>query len=539
MNNIQRLWHDLPLASKIALFASLLVVLIVPALTMLTIQREREDFRQELETQAYLLLDTLSERLRDHLLGVNVEEIGKIAGDIIGHQEIKRFKVYNQDGVLWVDASQPDKYIPKDKDPLHPHVMVLAPDSMPDFYEENGELIVEIGVWTVNDRVGFVQMGFSTAPLDEKIRLLTCESFTLAAVALVLGVLLATLMARPLTNPIRELTRTANKMATGDLSTRFQPGGRDEISQLGHAFNDLASAVEKRETDLRNLANSLEQTVNERTWELQQKNQYLAALHEVTLGLIENLDVERLLEAIMTRAASLANTEHAFIYIIDPEQGEMDMRVAQGYYCAHLGMRTDATRGLSGRVVTSGQMMIETDYQEFEDKDPSFDWLRTAIYVPLRSEFAILGVIGLGYDKVVPVNSNHIEILNQFAQLASLALKNAELYSATQQELLETEQALFAEEERRRAYQTSPQGRAEFIAHRILKDPSQALVALHDFTQKADEDDDAVILPELPGVLERMGHPLPAQLAEGYHFIYKVAQIRNYSRLDCASSELA
>ena len=39
---VQRFWHDLPLASKIAVFASVLVVLIITALTMLTIQRERK-----------------------------------------------------------------------------------------------------------------------------------------------------------------------------------------------------------------------------------------------------------------------------------------------------------------------------------------------------------------------------------------------------------------------------------------------------------------------------------------------------------------
>ena len=516
---IRRSWHDLPLASKIAAFASLLVVLIVPMLTMLTIQRERQSFRSELEAQANLLLDALSERLRDPLINERIDEIDEIARDIIDHAEITRFKVYNKRGVLKVDAYQPDRDIPIDTDPLNPSSLSKTTDR-PEFYWQD-ELIAEMGVWTRGERVGFVQMGFSTAPLDERIGALTARSFTLVAVALVIAILLATLMARQLTSPISELTRTANKMASGDLGTRFQPQGQDEIGQLGRAFNDLANAIEKRETDLRNLARSLEQTVKDRTWELQQQNQYLAALHEVTLGLIENLDVERLLEATMTRAASLADAEHAFVSIVDPERDEMHLRVAQGDYRTHLGMRTKVNQGLSGRVMASGQMMIEKDYQQFEDKHPDFDWLRTSIYVPLRSESAVLGVIGLGYDKVVPVNPNHIDILNQFAQLASLALKNAQLYSAAQQELSETEQALLAEEERRKAYLASPQGRAELVAEGILKDAAQALVALHDLTQNAEQDANSMILPELPGVMERAGHTLLARLAEGYHFIYR------------------
>ena len=299
----------------------------------------------------------MSERLRDLLYNMQVTEIDRIALDMKENEAITRFKVYNQDGELLVDMDQPDNDFP-DPSPLYSEPSSLAPEQ-PKFYWKEGELVAEIGVWTTRERVGFVQMGFSTAPLVERIGALTVESFTLAAVALFIGVLLATLMARQLTNPIRELTTTANKMAAGDLSTRYQPEGRDEIGQLGHAFNEMADAVEKRETDLRNLAASLEQTVNERTQELQQQNQYLAALHEVTLGLIENLDIERLLEAIMTRAASLAKTDHAFVSIVDPDRGETELRVAQGLYRTHLGLRLKVDQGLTGLVIGSGRMMIE------------------------------------------------------------------------------------------------------------------------------------------------------------------------------------
>ncbi len=519
IKKLRNFWHNLPLASKIALFVSLLVVLIVPTLTLLTIERERQSFRSEMEAQANLLLDTLSQRLADPLISEQIDEINEIALDLRGHNEITRFKVYNKNGVLKVDAAQPDRDIPIDTAPLHPITLAQSTDQ-PVLYWE-GELIAEKGVMTKAGPVGYVQMGFSSSPLDERIRVLAEWSFTVMAVALMIGILLATLMARQLTNPISELTRTANKMAAGDLSTRFQPAGRDEIGQLGHAFNEMAGAIEKRETDLRSLARDLEQTVKERTGELQQQNQYLAALHEVTLGLIENLDPEQLLGAIMTRAASLAHAEHAFVTIVDQPRGEMQIRVAQGGYRSRLGMWTRLNEGLSGRVVATGQMMIEEDYQQFADKTPDFNWLRTAIYVPLRSETAILGVIGLGYEEVVPVNSDYVAILNQFAQLASLALKNAQLYSAARQELSETEQALLVEEERRKVYLTSPQGRAESIADMILKDPAVALVALHALAQKADQDENAQVLPELPGVMEQSGHALLARLAEGYHFIYR------------------
>jgi HAMP domain-containing protein len=516
---VRRTWNNLPLASKIAVFASILVILIVPTLMILTIQRERESYHTALEAQASLLLDTLSERLRDPLINERIDEIDEIARDITGHDEITSFKVYNALGVLKVDASQPDRDMPVDTAPLNTNSLSQTTEK-PLFYW-NGELIAEMGVWTFGKRVGFVQVGLSTAPLEEKIRSLTIESITLAGVALIIGILLAALMARQLTHPISELTRTANKMAAGDFGTRFQLEGQAEIGQLGRAFNEMASAIEKRENDLRSLAHNLERTVNERTQALQQQNQYLAALHDVTLGLIENLDVERLLAAIMTRAAHLVNAPNAFVNIADPLRNDMEMRVAQGRYQDYIGMRTRMDQGLSGQVMASARMMIEYDYQQFGDKHPDFDWLRTAIYIPLQSETAAFGVIGLGYDQVVPVTQSHIDMLNQFAHLASLALKNAQLYSAAQQELTETEQALLIEEERRMTYLASPQGRAETVVNGILIDPAHAIIALYDLIQNAEQEANVVILPELPGVLEQAGYPILAQLAEGYHFIYR------------------
>ena len=521
MTMIPRFWRDLPLASKIALFASALVALIVPILNLLTIQRERDIFQQELEGQARLLVGTLSGRLEDNLYTGKLDEIQEVAEATTRHTEVTQFKVYDEDGKLQVDATNPEIPFPTDVEPLPSELLSLPPDQIYLEKFDQYEILLAQSIWIGDERVGVLRMGFSTAPLNQSIRELTEWSITLAASALITGILMAALMARQLTNPIRELTWIANKMAAGNLATRFHGQGKDEIGQLGRAFNDLASAIEKRETDLRNSARGLEQAVNDRTRELQQQNQYLGALHEVTLGLIENLEVERLLEAIMTRAASLVNTEHAFVSIVDSERSEIQIRVAQGRYRTELGTWFKIEHGLSGRVMASGQMMIEDDYQQFEGKHSQFDWLRTAIYVPLRSESTIFGAIGLGYDKVVAVNPNHVEILHQFAQLASLALKNAQLYSAAQKELSVTGQALLVEEERRKAYLISPQGRAESMVQSILKDPSQTLIALHDLTQNAEKNSNAMILTELPGVLELAGQALLARLAEGFHYIYR------------------
>lgn len=56
---------------------------------------------------------------------------------------------------------------------------------------------------------------------------------------------------RRLTRPIRALTAAAERMGAGDHSARVKIDGRDEVTQLGKAFNSMAESVEANENQRR------------------------------------------------------------------------------------------------------------------------------------------------------------------------------------------------------------------------------------------------------------------------------------------------
>ena len=64
--------------------------------------------------------------------------------------------------------------------------------------------------------------------------------------------------------------------------------------------------------------------------DLVHQNEYLAALHETTVGLISRLDVKDLLQTLITRAGQLLNAPHGFIYLLEPGQTEMECKVGVG-----------------------------------------------------------------------------------------------------------------------------------------------------------------------------------------------------------------
>jgi signal transduction histidine kinase len=70
------------------------------------------------------------------------------------------------------------------------------------------------------------------------------------AVAAMLGVILAYLLTADLLQPLRALARAVRDVAAGDLSTRLEVAGEDELASLAESHNRLASDLERRNREL-------------------------------------------------------------------------------------------------------------------------------------------------------------------------------------------------------------------------------------------------------------------------------------------------
>jgi signal transduction histidine kinase/CheY-like chemotaxis protein len=278
MNAMTRLWRNLPLGSKLASLASLLVMVVVLTLTYLTIQREQASFQQELEGKANLLLETLPLTMRDQLYRLELDELVDIARVVSGHENVVLFIVYDEHGAILVDASLPEPAFSQAIDPLGERLVSAGQSgSENDFYLDWQEerLVAGRAISLGNQSIGAVAIGLSTEPLNRKIVALTRQSAWLASITLIVGSGLAFLMARQISVPLSDLANVASQMAGGNLSTRAMVRSQDEVGRLGDAFNQMADAIQKRETELRDLAAGLERTVAARTAELREQNEAL------------------------------------------------------------------------------------------------------------------------------------------------------------------------------------------------------------------------------------------------------------------------
>ncbi len=189
--------------------------------------------------------------------------------------------------------------------------------------------------------------------------------------------------------------------------------------------------------------------------ELRHQNAYLAALHETTLALMNRLEVADLLEAIVTRAAELLGTEHGYVYLIDDEGRTIERRVGMGIFSHSIGFHLQPGEGLAGKVWQSEEPMIVNDYAQWPGRtrtpgaESTEEQIRSVMGVPLKSGQEVVGVIGLADDGQMDrtFGENELELLISFAQLASIALDNAQLFAQAERRMLQIEALYRADEE--------------------------------------------------------------------------------------------
>lgn len=188
---------------------------------------------------------------------------------------------------------------------------------------------------------------------------------------------------------------------------------------------------------------------------LRHQNAYLAALHETTLALMNRLELADVLETIVARASALVGTEHGYIYLVDDATATITLRVGIGLFARFIGQHLQPGEGLTGHVWQSGQPLIVSNYGGWEHGLASYRdiGMCTSAAVPLASDGTVVGVLGLGYtDPDRAFGDDEQMILTRFAQLASIALDNARLYTAAQRELADRKRAEAALRENEQRY---------------------------------------------------------------------------------------
>ena len=165
---------------------------------------------------------------------------------------------------------------------------------------------------------------------------------------------------------------------------------------------------------------------------------YIKALHETAAGLMSRRSLEELLAMIVKRAGDLADTEHGAIFLVDSTSVVLELRVTSGIYDAIKGLRLEKGKFMAGQIWESGKARVLDNYQLAETRLPDAvaTLFRAWMGLPLTIGDETIGVIVLVRTDDRRFTPREVELLGQFADLASIALTNARYY----EEILESEE---------------------------------------------------------------------------------------------------
>lgn len=157
------------------------------------------------------------------------------------------------------------------------------------------------------------------------------------------------------------------------------------------------------------------------------------ALARAAQQLTADLRFDRVLEHIVNEVVKLLRTSSAAFYTYERDEQMLTLRAAFGEVEQQaVGERMGMT-GLAGRVVRSGVSQYTNDYQDDLSGQihPVFRGVTRAISAPVRWQGDLRGVISVAArDATGRFGEHDVALLEAFADLASLALHNADAYSA-------------------------------------------------------------------------------------------------------------
>jgi signal transduction histidine kinase/CheY-like chemotaxis protein/HPt (histidine-containing phosphotransfer) domain-containing protein len=238
--------------------------------------------------------------------------------------------------------------------------------------------------------------------------------------------------------PVLRLRDNLLAVGNGGLHTRrFWEQARqrnDELGDVMQAFDTMSDQIAARTSELTTANDKLQQEIGERRQAeqmLQRQNAYLAALHDTTVGMISRLDLHDVLSDIIRRACSLVGADQGYIFLLEPNGTELRMHVRIGVEGDVPDARIRPGEGVIGTVWQTGEP-VAADCNAFwlHDASTGTQPLQAIVGVPLTSNERVIGVIGMAYVEAGRTfDTAEIELLRRFAQLASVALDNAQLYT--------------------------------------------------------------------------------------------------------------
>ncbi len=175
----------------------------------------------------------------------------------------------------------------------------------------------------------------------------------------------------------------------------------------------------------------------------QQHVRELNTLHAATVALLNTLDLDILLEQVLTVALrSVPSAERGILLIADHTNGQMQIRSGRGYSDArlHAGQALRLTGFLAKAIRERSPILVSDAHGDsalsLGDEIPELRSAQSAVVAPLLLGEQVVGVLMLDAAPRQAFSESDLRVLTAFAATASVAIRNAQLYAEVQRQAI-------------------------------------------------------------------------------------------------------
>jgi signal transduction histidine kinase/HAMP domain-containing protein len=249
-----------------------------------------------------------------------------------------------------------------------------------------------------------------------------------AVSSIVLALALGYAISWALIGPVKLMDARLKHVALGDFTHRLDIPNRDELGALAHEFNHMAAQLQESYAKVQDRTHALTKAVEE-----------LKALAEVGRAVSSTLDMETVLQTIVTRSVQLSGTNAGAIWEYDDATQEFRLKATHEVEedLVHV-LRMEPIRlgeGATGRAAASGAPVQITDIGD----DTEYGVVRikaileprgyrALLSVPLIVEQRIVGGLTVLRRNAGSFAAETVNLLTTFASQSALAIQNAKLF---------------------------------------------------------------------------------------------------------------
>jgi nitrate/nitrite-specific signal transduction histidine kinase len=300
----------------------------------------------------------------------------------------------------------------------------------------------------------------------------------IALVCVVLAVAASLFITRSISTPLTDLVETASQIAAGDLHRVARVEQEDEVGVLARAFNSMTA-------QLRELIDSLEKRVVERTRALREANEALRqrALQletsaQVSREITSILDIDDLLARVVELIRDAFGYYHVHIFLIGKEANDLVLRASTGEVSTHSQRLSIGGQSLNGHVAQTNEPLAVNDVRQ----DPRYlpDALlpktRSELVIPLRVGQQVVGTLDVQSSRLSAFTPEDVLVIQSLGDQIAIAIENARLYDRSRELATLEERHRLARELHDSVSQSlfSLELHAKAIATYLKRDPEQA-----------------------------------------------------------------